>query len=61
MLWLKERGNRMIKWTGNDEIDNKRMSVAAVYPNETWAEKVNDMTDEQIIAIFLYFKRTGKL
>lgn len=41
--------------------DLKRVEVSKVYPGPKWAQKVKNMTDNQVIAIFLRFQRDGKL
>lgn len=40
----------------------ERESIKKVYPNShTWAEKVDRMSDSQVVAIYLRFKAEGKL
>lgn len=42
-------------------IANMRAWVTSVYPNNTWAEKVRNMSDEQVTAMFIKFQRQGKI
>lgn len=44
----------------NDTMQ-KRELVKRVYPNPTWARKVDRMSDEQIIAVFLRLVAQGKI
>lgn len=38
-----------------------RREVKKVYPTKTWEDRVNKMPDDQVRAIFLRFKREGKI
>jgi hypothetical protein len=41
---------------------NKREELKKLYPNSKgWAEKVNNMPDKQVEAIFIKFKNENKL
>jgi hypothetical protein len=42
-------------------ISTKRELVKQVYPNKTWASKVDSKSDSEVVAIFLRFVRTGKI
>lgn len=44
-----------------DDIFRKRELVKQAYPTETWKEKVKNMSDSQIIAVFLRLRRQGKI
>lgn len=45
-----------------DDLELKRDQVKKVYDNSvTWAHRVAAMSREQVIAIYLKFKREGKL
>lgn len=39
----------------------KRAIIAAAYSGESWANKVANMSDEQVIAVYLRFKASGKI
>jgi hypothetical protein len=40
---------------------DQRELIKTLYPNETWAKKVDMMTDDQVTAILLRARRDGKL
>lgn len=40
-------------------INQMRVRVAQCYPGPRWAEKVQRMSDEQIVAIFYRLQRKG--
>lgn len=40
---------------------NKRESIKAVYPGKKWAEKVDKMTEDQVVAVYLRLKQQGKI
>lgn len=42
-------------------IDKMRKAIKQTYPNKNWAIRVDEMHDQQVTAIFLRFKREGKL
>lgn len=42
---------------GNQE----REQLKKVYPSKTWARKVDKMTDDQVVAIYLRLKSQNKL
>lgn len=39
----------------------EREQLKGVYNNKTWARKVDDMSDAQVIAIYKRLKAQGKL
>ena len=39
----------------------KRQQVIEAYQSKTWREKVNKMSDQQVIAIYFRFKKEGKI
>ena len=44
-----------------DDVSRKREALKAVYPSKRWATKVNNMSDNQVIAVYLRFKSQGKV
>lgn len=40
---------------------SKREQVKKAYPGDGWAARVNKMTENQVVAIFLRLKREGKV
>ncbi len=40
---------------------NEREEVKKVYPSESWASRVDNMSEAQITALYLKFKAQGKL
>lgn len=44
-----------------DEIEQKREAIKTVYASEAWRQKVDTMSTAQVTAIYLRFKREGKL
>lgn len=44
-----------------NDIEQKRQAIASTYRSYSWAKKVKAMTDEQVIAVFLRFKQSGKI
>lgn len=44
-----------------DDIQRKRMEVERAYSSSSWASKVRMMSDQQVIAVYLRLKRTGKV
>ena len=44
-----------------DDVSKKREALKAVYPSKRWATKVNNMSDNQVIAVYLRFKSQGKV
>lgn len=44
-----------------NDIEQKRQAIAAVYRSFSWATKVKAMTDNQVIAVYLRFKQSGKI
>ena len=43
------------------EVYQKREKIKKVYPTETWYNKVNNMPDKQVMAIYFSMKESGKL
>lgn len=41
-------------------VNQMAAKIISVYPNEAWKRKVNQMADNQIIAIYHHFLATGK-
>lgn len=41
-------------------VDQMRKEIAKVYPGEAWQRKVDRMYDDQVIAIYYKFEKTGK-
>ncbi len=39
----------------------ERERLKAVYPSKTWAQKVDKMSDSQVVAVYLRLKRQNKL
>lgn len=44
-----------------DDVETRRVMISKVYDTDTWHDKVRIMSDAQVIAIYLRFKREGKL
>lgn len=42
------------------DIQAKRAAVKALYPNEYWAYKVDNMHDDQVVAIYLQYQGKPK-
>lgn len=40
---------------------SKRDELKLVYMSASWAQKVNAMNDQQVVAIYMRFKREGKV
>ena len=38
-----------------------REAIKYVYPSQSWKLKVKEMTDQQVTAIYLRFKKEGKI
>lgn len=43
------------------DIEKKRQALLAAYPGEKWADKVRQMSDKQVVAIYINLKRQNKL
>ena len=43
------------------KVERMKEKLKEVYPNQTWANKVDNMAEDQIIAIFLSMKNAGRL
>lgn len=41
--------------------NQKRDELKLVYMSASWAQKVNAMPDNQVVAVYLKFKREGKI
>lgn len=41
--------------------DKTRNMLRAAYKSQTWKDKVDKMSDAQVVAIYLRFKAQGKL
>lgn len=41
--------------------NKEREALKSVYNSDTWAKKVNKMSDSQVIAVYLRLKSQGKL
>jgi hypothetical protein len=39
----------------------EREMVKQAYPSKNWTRKVNEMSDTQVYAIYLRFRREGKI
>lgn len=44
-----------------DDMSKKREAVMSAYINPTWRERVKNMTDSQVTAIFLRLKAQNKI
>lgn len=42
------------------DVEAKRAAISKVYNTDTWHEKVKNMSDRQVIAIFLKFQAEKK-
>ena len=43
------------------DIFYKREAVKKLYSSDSWQDKVKNMSDSQVVAIYLRFQREGKL
>jgi hypothetical protein len=43
------------------KVEKKREALKGAYPGKKWADKVDDMSDDQVIALYLRFKGQGKV
>lgn len=43
----------------SNDIWLKRQAVADAYPGPRWAKKVEAMSDEQVVAVYLRLKKKG--
>lgn len=43
------------------KIDEKREALKGAYSGDKWINKVKDMTDDQVTAIYLRLKGQGKV
>jgi hypothetical protein len=43
------------------EIEQKRQALFGAYPGEKWAEKVKQMSEAQVIAVYMNLKRQNKV
>lgn len=44
-----------------NDIERKRLAVSTAYPGPTWARKVQRMTEQQVVAVYLRLKKQGKV
>lgn len=44
-----------------DDNSLKREQLKKAYPSKSWEHKVNNMTDEQVVAIYLRLKSQNKV
>jgi hypothetical protein len=44
-----------------NDISKKKELIRKAYPTKTWSAKVDNMPDNQIIAVFFRLQRQGKL
>ena len=44
-----------------DDISKKREALYGAYPSKNWKQKVNEMSDSQVIAVYLRLKGQGKI
>lgn len=44
-----------------DDVEIKRAAVKEVYSSVSWKHKVDGMSAQQVIAIYIRFKNEGKL
>lgn len=42
-------------------IEQMRVEIVKVYPGTKWRKRVERMPDDQVLAIYKSFERTGKL
>lgn len=40
---------------------NKREELKKAYPNKRWADKVDKMPEDQVVAVYLRWKSTRKI
>lgn len=45
----------------SDDILRKKEAVKAAYPGPKWSEKVDKMSEGQIIAVFMRLKKQNKI
>lgn len=43
------------------KVEKKREALKSAYPGKKWADKVDDMSDDQVIATYLRLKSQGKV
>lgn len=44
-----------------NNVDQKRQAVASAYPSPRWKAQVRDMRDGQVVALYLKFKKEGRI
>lgn len=44
-----------------DDIQRKRESLKTVYPNQTWSKKVDKMSDNAVVALYLKWRAQNKI
>ena len=42
-------------------VDQMRIRLTKAYPGPKWKDKVRDMSDNQVIAVYYKFEKSGKL
>lgn len=42
-------------------MNEKREQLKRVYPGKKWIDRVNKMSDEQVVAVYYRFKTIGKV
>ena len=42
-------------------VEEQRTAISKVYPTEKWKNKVENMPEDQVIAIYLTFQKRGLL
>lgn len=43
------------------KVEQKRKAVRQAYPSDKWKKKVDEMTDDQVTAIYIRLKGQGKV
>lgn len=44
-----------------DDVTKKREALKSVYHSESWVEKVKNMPDDQVVAVYLRLKAQNKV
>lgn len=44
-----------------DDLEQKKEALKKAYPGKKWADKVNKMSEDQVIATYLRLKGQGKV
>ena len=45
----------------DQSTERARQALLKAYPGKVWADKVNKMTDSQVVAIYMRLKAQGKI